>query len=78
MDKFEKENAERYQRGRRLTLMHASYWPISDCSVFRSDRGGDGGWGVDGDAWRDQPGNLHRGYGYGRVDHLACAQPGPV
>jgi len=35
VDKFERENSERYQRGRRLTLMHASYWPISDllCSA---------------------------------------------
>jgi ATP-binding cassette, subfamily B, bacterial len=29
-DKFEKENAEKYSRGKRLTLMHSFYWPISD------------------------------------------------
>ncbi len=30
MDKFDRENAERFQRGRKLTTMHALYWPISD------------------------------------------------
>jgi ATP-binding cassette subfamily B protein len=28
--KFEKENWEKFQRGRRLLLMHALFWPISD------------------------------------------------
>ncbi len=28
--KFEKENWEKYLRGRRLLLMHASFWPLSD------------------------------------------------
>lgn len=30
IDKFETENWEKFIRGRRLLLMHASYWPISD------------------------------------------------
>jgi ATP-binding cassette, subfamily B, bacterial len=30
IDKFESENYEKYQRGRRLTRMHALYWPLSD------------------------------------------------
>lgn len=30
IDKFETENWEKYLRGRRLLLMHSSYWPISD------------------------------------------------
>lgn len=30
MDKFETENWEKYIRGKRLLLMHSSYWPISD------------------------------------------------
>lgn len=30
IDKFESENWEKFIRGRRLLLMHASYWPISD------------------------------------------------
>jgi len=30
IDKFESENLEKYQRGRRLTAMHALYWPLSD------------------------------------------------
>jgi ATP-binding cassette subfamily B protein len=30
VDKFEKENWEKYQRGRRLLAMHSLYWPISD------------------------------------------------
>jgi ATP-binding cassette, subfamily B, bacterial len=30
IDKFESENFEKYQRGRRLTAMHALYWPLSD------------------------------------------------
>jgi ATP-binding cassette subfamily B protein len=30
MDKFEKDNAEKYKRGRRLNTMHSLFWPISD------------------------------------------------
>lgn len=30
MNKFDKQNWEKYQRGRRLTLMHAVFWPASD------------------------------------------------
>jgi ATP-binding cassette subfamily B protein len=30
IDKFETENLEKYLRGKRLLLMHSSYWPISD------------------------------------------------
>ena len=30
IDKFETENWEKYIRGKRLLLMHSSYWPISD------------------------------------------------
>ncbi|MFC1879012.1 ABC transporter ATP-binding protein [Chloroflexota bacterium] len=30
IDKFEVENWEKFIRGRRLLLMHSSYWPISD------------------------------------------------
>jgi len=30
IDKFEAENWEKFIRGRRLLLMHSSYWPISD------------------------------------------------
>ncbi len=30
IDKFENENWEKYLRGKRLLLMHSSYWPISD------------------------------------------------
>jgi ATP-binding cassette, subfamily B, bacterial len=35
MDKFDRENAEKLQRGRKLVTMHALYWPISDviCSA---------------------------------------------
>jgi ATP-binding cassette, subfamily B, bacterial len=35
IDKFESENFERYRKGRRLTAMHALYWPVSDtlCSA---------------------------------------------
>jgi ATP-binding cassette subfamily B protein len=29
-DKFEQENWEKFQRGRRLLMMHSLYWPISD------------------------------------------------
>jgi ATP-binding cassette subfamily B protein len=29
-DKFEKANKERYRRGRRLTILHAVYWPFTD------------------------------------------------
>jgi ATP-binding cassette subfamily B protein len=28
--KFEADNLERYERGRKLLLMHATYWPITD------------------------------------------------
>lgn len=28
--KFERDNAEKYRRGKRLLLMHASYWPVGD------------------------------------------------
>ncbi|GER80454.1 MAG: ABC transporter ATP-binding protein/permease [Anaerolineales bacterium] len=30
MDKFEKDNFEKYARGKRLTKMHALFWPLSD------------------------------------------------
>jgi ATP-binding cassette subfamily B protein len=30
IDKFETENWEKFIRGRRLLLMHSSYWPVSD------------------------------------------------
>jgi ATP-binding cassette subfamily B protein len=30
IDKFEAENWEKYLRGKRLLLMHSSYWPVSD------------------------------------------------
>lgn len=30
MEKFERENLEKYRRGRRLTAMHSFYWPLSD------------------------------------------------
>ncbi len=29
-EKFDKDNREKYQRGRRLILMHSAYWPASD------------------------------------------------
>ena len=29
-NKFERDNWEKYQRGRRLTLMHSLFWPMSD------------------------------------------------
>jgi ATP-binding cassette subfamily B protein len=29
-EKFDSENWEKYQRGRRLLMMHALYWPVSD------------------------------------------------
>ena len=30
IDKFEKDNSEKYRRGRRLALMHSLFWPVSD------------------------------------------------
>jgi ATP-binding cassette subfamily B protein len=30
IDKFERENAERYRLGKRLLIMHSLYWPFSD------------------------------------------------
>ncbi|NJN55157.1 MAG: ATP-binding cassette domain-containing protein, partial [Anaerolineae bacterium] len=30
IDAFEKENAEKFQRGRKLTIMHSVYWPSTD------------------------------------------------
>jgi len=30
IDKFEKNNYEKYKRGRKLNLMHSLFWPISD------------------------------------------------
>ena len=30
--KFEEDNQERFQRGRRLLMLHAIYWPTSDIS----------------------------------------------
>ncbi|MBN1639928.1 MAG: ABC transporter ATP-binding protein [Anaerolineae bacterium] len=30
IEKFERENWEKYQRGKRLLIMHSLYWPISD------------------------------------------------
>ena len=30
MEKFEKDNREKFRRGRRLTRMHALFWPLSD------------------------------------------------
>jgi len=33
-DKFERENWEKFARGRRLMTMHALYWPLSDTLCF--------------------------------------------
>jgi ATP-binding cassette subfamily B protein len=33
-DKFETENWEKYTRGRRFTMMHAVFWPLSDILCF--------------------------------------------
>ena len=35
MDAFDVENREKYERGRKLTLMHSIYWPVTDllCGV---------------------------------------------
>ncbi|MBP7690516.1 MAG: ABC transporter ATP-binding protein [Anaerolineales bacterium] len=35
MEKFERDNAEKYRRGRRLLIMHSLFWPITDalCSL---------------------------------------------
>ncbi|MBL8055417.1 MAG: ABC transporter ATP-binding protein, partial [Anaerolineales bacterium] len=35
MDKFERDNVEKYRRGRRLLIMHSLFWPITDalCSA---------------------------------------------
>mgnify|MGYP000644173461 CR=1 FL=1 len=35
MDKFNRENWEKYRRGKRLLVMHSLYWPVSDvlCSA---------------------------------------------
>jgi ATP-binding cassette, subfamily B, bacterial len=30
MDKFEKENAEKYKRGKSMAMMHSIFWPLSD------------------------------------------------
>jgi ATP-binding cassette, subfamily B, bacterial len=30
MDKFETENWEKYRRGKRLLVMHSTFWPVSD------------------------------------------------
>jgi ATP-binding cassette subfamily B protein len=30
MEKFEKDNMTKFQRGRRLVLLHATFWPVSD------------------------------------------------
>ena len=30
IDRFDKENWEKFRRGRRLTAMHATYWPLTD------------------------------------------------
>lgn len=32
--KFEEDNWEKYQRGRKLILMHSLYWPVSDVLCF--------------------------------------------
>ncbi|MBN1920880.1 MAG: ABC transporter ATP-binding protein [Anaerolineae bacterium] len=35
IDKFEEQNYEKYRRGKKLTMMHSLYWPLSDilCSA---------------------------------------------
>ncbi len=35
IDKFEQENWQKYRLGKRLTLMHSMYWPVSDiiCAI---------------------------------------------
>jgi ATP-binding cassette, subfamily B, bacterial len=30
MDKFERENAEKYKRGKTMAMMHSIFWPLSD------------------------------------------------
>lgn len=39
-DKFDKENYEHFQRGRKLLIMHAYYWPITDVIVGAQVVGG--------------------------------------
>jgi len=35
IERFEQENWEKYQRGKRLLIMHSGYWPVSDilCAI---------------------------------------------
>ena len=39
-EKFEQENQEKFQRGRRLLLMHALFWPLSDLVLGAQMLGG--------------------------------------
>ncbi len=39
-NKFEKENFEQYQRGRRFLMMHSLFWPLTDVICFAQMIGG--------------------------------------
>lgn len=40
MDKFERDNAEKYRRGQKLTWMHSLFWPITDVLCSAQTLGG--------------------------------------
>ena len=76
-DKFERENWEKYSRGRTLMLAHSLFWPISDilCGaqmLFGYTLGAL--MAINGDDHRRHVPGLRRA---ARLDHLPDAQPGP-
>lgn len=40
MEKFERDNAEKYRRGKKLTWMHSLFWPITDVLCSAQTLGG--------------------------------------
>ena len=76
--KFEDTNNVKYQRGKRLLLMHSLVLaPVRHHVRYSNARGTDRR-RRDGDQRHDNGGYVHRLRGNGDAHHLAYAQPGPV
>ena len=77
MEKFEKDNLEKYVRGKKLIIMHSLFWPLSDILCGAQMLAGylvGALMAINGDIYcRNLPGLC----GHGGVYHLSVAQPRP-